>query len=161
TGLMGRPLRIKPYQTLGDLLLQTDVVPTDVTGYRRELDLEHAVARVTYTAGGVTFTRELFASAPDQVIVMRFTANRPASITTRVRLVRSQDAMTMTEGDERLVMRGQIERRETVTGENKGLRFASQLLALPRGGSVHAIDNGLTIAGADSLTLLFTAATAF
>ncbi len=161
--LMGHPLRIKPYQTLGDLLLQTDVVPTEVKNYRRELDLEHAVTRVTYTVGSVTYTRELFASAPDQVIVMRLTASQPGQITTRVRLVRSIDATTTTEGNDRLVMRGQIERRETVTGENKGLRFASQLLAIPTGSgaTIKAVDNGLTIAGADSLTLLISAATAF
>jgi alpha-L-fucosidase 2 len=160
-GLMGRPQRIKPYQTLGDLLLRMDVVPSDVQGYRRELDLAHAVTRVRYTVDGVTFTRELFASAPDQVIVMRLTASQPGRITARVHLVRSQDASTSTDGDDRLVMRGQIDRRETVTGENKGLRFAAHVLAVPTGGTVRAIDNGLTIAGADSLTLLVTAATDF
>ncbi len=161
--LMGHPLRIKPYQTLGDVLLQTDVIPTEVKNYRRELDLEQAVTRVTYTVGSVTYTRELFASAPDQVIVMRLTASQPGQITTRVRLVRSIDATTTTEGNNRLVMRGQIERRETVTGENKGLRFASQLLAIPAGSgaTIKAVDNGLTVAGADSLTLLISAATAF
>src|SRR5690242_7900236 len=70
-GLMGRPMRIKPYQTLGDLLLRFDVIPTDATDYRRELDLSRAVTRVTYSLHGVIYTRELFASAPDDVIVMR------------------------------------------------------------------------------------------
>jgi alpha-L-fucosidase 2 len=158
-GLMGRPLRIKPYQTLGDMFLRTDHVASDVKDYRRELDLAHAITRVTYTINGVTFTRELFASAPDKVIVMRLTANKPGQITTRVHLGRSQDAVTTTEGRDRLVMRGRIDRRETVTSENRGLRFAAHVLALPTAGTVSAIDDGLTIAKADALTLLISAAT--
>jgi len=160
-GLMGRPLRIKPYQTLGDLLLRFDVIPTEAKDYRRELDLAHAITRVTYSLRGVTYTRELFASAPDHVIVMRLSASQPGSISTRVHLVRSQDAVTTTDGKDRLVMRGRIDRRETVTGENKGMRFASELLALPTGGSVSAVDDGLTIANADAVTLLVSAATDF
>ena len=108
--LMGRPMRIRPYQSLGDAFLQFDV-PYEVSGYRRELDLEHAVTRVRYTVGDVTFRREHFASAPAGVIVVRLTASKPGQITTRVRLFRSQDAATVVEGNDRLVMRGQIERR--------------------------------------------------
>jgi alpha-L-fucosidase 2 len=160
-GLMGRPLRIKPYQTLGDVSLRTDHVQWDVKDYRRELDLAHAVTRVRYTINGVTFTRELFASAPDKVIVMRITADKPGQITTRVHMDRSQDSTTITEGRDRLVMRGRIDRRETVTSENRGMRFAAHLLALPTGGTVSAIDDGLTIAKADALTLLVSAATDF
>ena len=48
-----------------------------VEDYRRELDLTTATAHVSYTSDGVTFTREVFASAPDQVIVVRLTAGRP------------------------------------------------------------------------------------
>src|SRR5262249_12904057 len=108
-----------------------------------------------------TFTRELFASAPDRVIVVRLTASQPGQISTSVHLARSQDATTLSEGRDRLVMRGQIDRRDTVTGENKGMRFASHALAIPTGGSVEAVDNGLTIAHADALTLLVSAATDF
>ena len=158
-GLMGRPLRIKPYQTLGDLLLRFDVVPTEATGYRRELNLAEAVTRVTYTVKGVTYTRELFASAPDRVIVMRITASQPGSISTRLHLVRSQDAVTTTEGQDRLVMRGRIDRRETVTSENRGMRFAASVQAIPTGGRVTAVDDGLTVANADSLTVLVSSAT--
>ena len=160
-GLMGRPLRIKPYQTLGDLLLRFDVVPTEATGYRRELDLAQAVTRVTYAVKGVTYTRELFASAPDRVIVMRITASQPGSISTRMHLVRPQDAVTTTEGQDRLVMRGRIDRRETVTSENRGMRFAASVQAIPTGGTVTAVDDGLTVANADALTVLVSSSTDF
>jgi alpha-L-fucosidase 2 len=158
--LLGNPARVRAYQTLGDLLLAFDL-PEPATNYRRELDLAHAVTRVSYTAGGVTYRRELFASAPDRVIVMRLTADKPGRITTRLRLQRAQDARTSAEGGNRLVMRGQIERRETVTGENRGLRFGAQLVALPDGGSVRAVDDGLTVEGANAVTLLIAAATSY
>jgi alpha-L-fucosidase 2 len=158
--LMGRPMRIRPYQSLGDVFLQFDV-PYEVSGYRRELDLEHAVTRVRYTVGDVTFRREHFASAPAGVIVIRLTASKPGQITTRVRLFRSQDASTVVEADDRLVMRGQIERRPTVASESRGLRFGAQLLAIPTGGTRTASNGGLTIEGADSVTLLIAAATSF
>lgn len=160
TKLLGKPFRIKPYQSLGDLLLQFDV-PDEITGYRRELDLEHAVTRVRYAAGDVTFQREHFASAPDRVIVIRLTASRPGQISTRVRLTRSQEATTIAEGDDRLVMRGQIDRRPKVTEPSRGMRFGAQVIALPTGGRVQAAEGALVITNADAVTLLIGAATSF
>src|SRR3954465_7624670 len=62
---MSKPLAQMPYQTVGDLALTFS--PVDVVeNYRRDLDLATATAHVTYTAGAVTFSREVFASAPDQ-----------------------------------------------------------------------------------------------
>ena len=74
--LMGKPWRLESYQTLGDLRLRS-ITKATITDYRRELDLDTAVARVTYRVGGVRYTREVFASHPDQVIVVR-SPRRPA-----------------------------------------------------------------------------------
>lgn len=158
--LLGNPARVRPYQSLGDLQMLFDL-PEPATGYRRELDLARATARVTYTTGGVTYRREIFASAPDRVIVVRLTADQPGRLTTRLRLQRSQDARSMTEGDNRLILRGRIERRVPIAGENRGLAFEAQLLALPEGGTVRAVDGGLTIEGANAATLLISAATSY
>ncbi len=68
-----------PYQPLGDLLLQFPAAG-EVTEYRRELDLADAIARVDYTRAGVRFRREVFLSHPDQVLVVRLTADRPGAI---------------------------------------------------------------------------------
>src|SRR4029079_7629015 len=68
--LMAKPLAQMPYQTLGDLALTFPPVAA-ADNYRRDLDLAKATAHVSYTAGGVSFRREVFASAPDQVIVLR------------------------------------------------------------------------------------------
>jgi alpha-L-fucosidase 2 len=78
--MMGKPYEQMKYQPLGDLLL--DFPKTGAaTDYRRELDLDRAMTRVTYRAAGVTYTREVFVSAPDQVLVMRLTADRPGAVT--------------------------------------------------------------------------------
>ena len=75
---MAKPLRQMPYQPLGDLPL-TIAGGGASTEYRRELDLDTAIARVSYVAGGVRFIREVFSSPVDQVIVVRLTADRPAA----------------------------------------------------------------------------------
>jgi alpha-L-fucosidase 2 len=73
------------YQPLGDLLLDSERTNT-VTRYRRELDLERAVVKVSYEQDGATFTREIFASHPDRAIVMRLGCDRPGGLSFRVRL---------------------------------------------------------------------------
>src|SRR4051812_28588104 len=67
------------YQPLGDLYLRF-AAGEPVTAYQRELDLDRAVATVRYVHDGATFTREVFASAPDQVIALRLSCDRPGQI---------------------------------------------------------------------------------
>ena len=67
-----------PYQTVGNLTLRFP--RPSVSEYRRELDLTTAITRVEYTADGVRHTREVFASVPDQVIVVRLTADKPGQV---------------------------------------------------------------------------------
>jgi alpha-L-fucosidase 2 len=76
--MMARPLRQMPYQTAGDFLL-TFPEAQSVGNYRRELNIDTAVASVNYTVDGVQFSREIFSSPVDQVIVIRLTANKPGS----------------------------------------------------------------------------------
>ena len=77
-----------------------------VDNYRRELDLETATTRVSYVSDGVTFSREIFASAPDQVIVVRLTASRPGCISVEARLGTPQRATVEATADGDVVMRG-------------------------------------------------------
>jgi alpha-L-fucosidase 2 len=76
------------YQMLGELLvdLAPDAASSAVQSYRRSLDLATAIHSVTYQSGGVTFQREAFASHPDQVMVLTFSADRPGACTGTVRL---------------------------------------------------------------------------
>jgi alpha-L-fucosidase 2 len=94
------------YQPLGDLFFDF-AKQAAVEHYTREVDLNDAVSRVHYTSGGVNFTREAFASHPDEAIVLRFTADKPGSISFRVHLTSPHPVQFKTDGD-RLEMRGQL-----------------------------------------------------
>ncbi|HYO10600.1 MAG TPA: glycoside hydrolase family 95 protein [Tepidisphaeraceae bacterium] len=143
------------YQTLGDLWLEFDVPPARVERYRRELDLDTAVARTTYTSGdGVTFTREVFSSHPDQVLVVRLTADRPASISFNARLTRPERSTTRPSGAE-LEMTGQLDNG----AGGGGMNYATKLRAVNEGGSISAGENALRVERADAVTLLFAAGT--
>ena len=80
---MGKPLRMANYQTLGSLALDFPSDGGPVTDYRRSLDIDSAISTTTYKRAGVTLTREVFSSAPDQVVVVRITADKPGSISFR------------------------------------------------------------------------------
>jgi alpha-L-fucosidase 2 len=64
------------YQPLGDLFFKTNHTGV-ISNYRRELDLSNSVLQISYTESGIRYTREFFASHPDSVIVVRFTASKP------------------------------------------------------------------------------------
>ena len=74
------------YQPLGDLRLYFEEHPAAPADYYRDLDLSTAIATVRYTHAGITFTREYFASFPDQALVLRLTASQPRSLTFRATL---------------------------------------------------------------------------
>jgi alpha-L-fucosidase 2 len=89
--LMGYPIEQQKYQSLANLHLFFGHAK-ETSDYRRSLDLRDGVATTTYSVGGVRYKREVFASAPDQVIVVRLTADKPGSIsfTANLRGVRNQ-----------------------------------------------------------------------
>ena len=95
------------YQTLGDLRIKFDL-PEDakIEDYSRKLDLETAVETVSFKADGVTYTREYFASHPDQVIAARFSASKPGALSCRITLNRGRAAKTVAEGNDTLLMTG-------------------------------------------------------
>jgi alpha-L-fucosidase 2 len=155
------PKRLPPYQTLGDLRL-TFPGHDAPANYRRELDLDTAVVRVTYRIDGATYTREVFSSAPDQLIVIRLTCDKPNRISLRAALTREQDATTKAAPDG-LTMDGEaIVRDARHDGERKvGMKFHAVLKALHDGGTTRADGNDLLIDQANSATLFLAAGTNF
>lgn len=145
------------YQVLGNLRLTfpPQISHAPVTDYRRELDLSEAVARVQFRQGGVRFIRELFASAPDQVIVLRLSADRASQVTFQAQLDRPERFTTSPDGTRGLLMQGQLENGV----DGKGVRYAARLRVLNRGGQVSVHGNTLTVAGANEAVLLLAAAT--
>ena len=159
--MMGRPAGVRPYQSLGEVLIETPS-SAPASAYCRTLDLTTAVASVSYTQDGTTFTRELFSSAPAGAIVARLTASKPKSINLRLTLKRQKDAKCTAHpsADNVIVMRGQIDCKDA-KGEQRGLRFAAQVTAVATGGKVSNNDGILTVSDADSVTLLVTGATSY
>ncbi|HXP63421.1 MAG TPA: glycoside hydrolase family 95 protein [Dongiaceae bacterium] len=155
--MIARPRAQMPYQAAGDLLLTFPQV-SSVADYRRELNLDTAVARVSYTAGGVKFTRELFASPVDQVIVMRLTADQPGQIAFTAGLKTPQQAAVTVEPPDTLVLSGV---NGTANGVEGALKFQVRVKASASGGQSSAQDNQLSATNADSVTLLIAAATSY
>ena len=150
---MGRPFRLESYQTLGDLRLtfEHEGAPSD---YRLELDIDSAIARLTYRFGNVRYTREVFASHPAQAIVMRISADSPAKITVSTWIDRQQDATTEVAAADRLNLVGAL-------GGGKGLSFLASVKLLADGGTLDAYPERLYAQNANALTLIVTGATSY
>ena len=147
---IGIPAPELPYQTVGHLTLDFPA-PQSVSDYRRELDLDTALAHVQYTANGVHFTREYFISAEHQVLVMRLTADKPGQISFTAAFDSPQKSDVTALGTDTLALNG-------VSGDANGIKGAVQFLALAQakseGGTVHAKEGRLAVTGADAVTML-------
>ena len=161
---MSVPLRQMPYQPFGDLKLEFPGhdQPTD---YRRELDLDAAVATTTYRVGDVPFTREVIASAPDNLIAVRITADAPG----KVRFTASLDSphghtTEAAAGGDILVLRGALRTYDYGRIGQQiecATKFEARLKIVTEGGEVRVTDRGIEVAGADAATLLLAAATSY
>ncbi|HYW80348.1 MAG TPA: glycoside hydrolase family 95 protein, partial [Thermoguttaceae bacterium] len=154
--MMAQPIRQLPYQTVGDLKLTFP--KRDVTDYRRQLDIDQAVATTTYTADGVKYTREVFSSPIDQAIVVRLSADKPGKVSLTAAMATPQKATTATEAPDLLVMRGVNGDAEGITG---ALKFQCRVRVVPDGGTMELSDDAIRVDGADAATLLVVAATSY
>jgi alpha-L-fucosidase 2 len=146
------------YQVLGNLRLKfafPNTAKEPAGNYSRELDLETATARMQFTRGGITFAREAFVSAPDEVFALRLGADKPGSISFEARLDRPERFETGGDGANGLLMTGQLENG----ADGKGVKYAARVRALNQGGTVSIEGNALKVRGADAVVLLVTAAT--
>ena len=146
------------YQTLGDLNLVMGHGSV-VENYTRELDLENAIARVSYSANGVNYTREYFSSAPDQALIVKISCNKPGAVNLSARLTRPKDATIKAHGDE-IEMFGQVTAGGVdVVGVNPGVHYFSVLKVVPSNGKVVQQGDSLVVSDANSVILYLTAAT--
>jgi alpha-L-fucosidase 2 len=146
-----------PYQTAGNLRLNFDG-HDEYIGFYRELDIERAVATTTYNVNGTNFTREIFSSFPNEVIVVRLTASKPNSISFSGTLDRPGNVLVSTIGDDMLRMSGITSSHETVEGK---LEFVVLAKVVNDGGEISSQNNQLTIDGANSATIFVSIATNF
>ena len=162
------------YLPLGDLLL-TMRHGESVSDYRRELALDEGVHQVSYRAGGVSYRRELFVSSPDQVLVMRLTADRPGCVSFEMSLspalraaVRSGEDYQSIEGNCPTYVWGYAVDRDFEKslkyGKNdaeRGIGYLAMARVLCQGGKVTQRGGRIEVEGADSATILLAVRTSF
>ena len=154
--VMAKPLGQMPYQTVGDLLLTFP--DASVKNYRRDLNLDTATAAVSYTSDGVRYTREVFANAPDKVIVVRLTADRPKKISFVASMKTPMKASVQTDGSDTLVMNGKGGDAGGIKGQ---LQYEARVKVIANGGQVTAESPRVAVAKANDVMLLATAATGY
>jgi alpha-L-fucosidase 2 len=185
--MMAKPIKQMPYQTLGDLRLAFPKAEV-ISRYQRTLDIDNAISSISYMIGDTTFTREIFSSAVDQVIVVRLTASRSGQISFDAAMQTPHKASVSTENGDTLITSGT---GSDAYGINGKIRFQARVRILTKGGKInsnctassalsdpysisnegadqveridHAIpvdsNNCISVRKADSATLLISAAT--
>ncbi|WP_276089334.1 glycoside hydrolase family 95 protein [Pedobacter sp. JY14-1] len=147
--LNGNPGGVKSYQPLGDLFLDFGH-GAEAGSYMRELDLRTGVHKVQYEIGGKKYTREVFASAPANLIVVRLETDAGEGITATLSMTRQKDAVASAKGSQ-LTLRGQI--------DGSGMRFETITQLLNEGGKLDEQGDKIKINGAKAVTILITGAT--
>ncbi|MFU8780656.1 MAG: glycosyl hydrolase family 95 catalytic domain-containing protein [Kiritimatiellia bacterium] len=161
------------YQPLGDIYVKFGHAAA--TGYRRELDIDCALQTIRYVSAGITYTREYFASYPDRVIVLRFTADQPGALSGMISMGNEHDVPVAVEGDT-LVMKGDTRNfwlwrlhledpqklqadREYASDQIIALDVETRVRVLADGGSVSPGSDTIAFDGCNSITLIVAADT--
>ncbi len=153
---VANPNQSPQYEPLSDLMLEmTDIDASQATDYYRDLHIDSAIATVHYHVGEKLFTREIFASYPANLIVMKISCNIPASINAKISLLREADAETFRSPFDStlLIQRGKL--------QTNGLQFETQVKAVYQGGTVRNETKKLVATNVDELYLYISGATSF
>ncbi len=145
-----------PYQTIGSLIIEAPG-HEKAKNYYRDLDLERAVATTRYQVNGVNFQREVFASFPDRVIIVRFTADKPGELNFKVSYDSPLQSTVKKQG-KKLVLRGKGGDHEGVKGV---IEVETQSQVIAEGGKVSLTDKYISVEHATAATLYIAAATNF
>lgn len=177
----GIPAAQQAFEPLGDLLLSFDsggstynAGSADNAGdagnagaldYRRELNMETGVVKVSYRVGDVRYTREVFISYPDRVMVVRITADKPGQVSVQAQL-KSPYLDRTTGSPTRLIMdgswKGPMKKDWLIAPvEGRGIGFRTVLLSRTEGGKSESTDSTVHIRGANAVTFIVTAATGY
>ena len=164
--LKSNPLRIRSYQTFGDVHLDFfggDGTPHEyypltsgLSDFRRSLDLESGVALTEYSYNGIRFRREVFASAVDDIIAVRISADKPASVSLKLTYFRQLDAICFPSSQSSISVQGQIVDLPMADATDPGehVRFAGTIKGINKGGSLKAMNNSLLVQDADEVVFL-------
>ena len=148
--LHGNQTSFGTHLPIGDLKMQFIYPEGKVTGYRRSLSLDEAVSSVSFNSGGVNYKREYFATNPDNVLVLRLTADKQKSITMNMGLDLMRQADLSVENNQ-LVFTGKVDFPLHGPG---GVCFEGRIAVLADNGEVKMEQSGVSIKEADTVTLI-------
>ena len=148
--LHGNQTSFGTHLPIGDLKMQFIYPEGKVTGYRRSLSLDEAVSSVSFNSGGVNYKREYFATNPDNVLVLRLTADKQKSITMNMGLDLMRQADLSVE-DNQLVFTGKVDFPLHGPG---GVCFEGRIAVLADNGEVKMEQSEVGIKEADAVTLI-------
>jgi len=137
------------FQPVGDLVITTS--HSSSSNYRRELDLKTAMAKTTYTAGGVNYTREYFASYPDHVIVVRLSANEKGKVSFGATMTTPHNNKRMSNDGNTLIYDVTV----------NSIKFQNRLNVVADGGTVSVANGNISVNGANEAMLVLTIGTNF
>jgi alpha-L-fucosidase 2 len=146
-----------PYQTTGNLKLAF-LNHENYSNYYRELNIEKAIATTRYSSNGVNYTTEVFSSFPDQIMVVRISADKPGTVNFTATMDRPSEVKISTKGNNQLTLSGTTSDFETVKG---GVQFEALSKIETTGGKVSVNDTSLTVTQADVAVIYISIATNF
>ena len=151
--MMGKQTDLGTYQTLGDMLIDMEIPKDkDVSNYRRELDLETAIAKVVFRADDITYTREIFSSKPGEAILVRLTASKPGALTFNLKLQRPGNKAIIAYSGNGISMSEHVD-------NGNGVKLVSKVGLVNEGGTVQATSGNIRVEKANSVTIYLTANT--
>jgi alpha-L-fucosidase 2 len=159
------------YQPLGDILIH-QILSGEATNYYRDLNITNATSTVKFTVDGVEYTREIFSSAPAQVIVIRLTSSKANALNFVVDVRHELQYQKSITADQELLLKGKAritndERRTPKPfiyedkDHNYGMRFQFRIKAVNKDGNIAHTDSSLIISNSSEVLLYISAATSF
>lgn len=146
-----------PYQTLGDLYLEFPD-QENAKEYYRELDIQNAISKTSFKINGVTYKREYFVSAPDQLLVLRLYASKKGNITCNLKIDSPHTNKTIKIADSLLVLSGVTSNKDNKVGK---VKFETIVKPIIDGGDIHFNEETIKIKNADTLTIFISIGTNF
>ena len=159
------------YQPLGDVIIRQQLTGEPVN-YRRDLNISTAISTTTFTVNGVKYTREIFSSAPDQVIIVRLKSDKPKALHFTVGVNHELQYQKLVTADKELVLTGKARinsdnhraMKPIVLQDDQqcdGMRFQFRIKAVTADGIVSHTDSSLIVSDASDVVLYISAATSF
>ncbi len=161
---MSVPLRQERYQPFGDIWIEFTGEGGEITDYRRKLDLNTAVASVQYKQGKATYTRSVFSSFPDQVLVVRIVSETKTRLDLTISMATPHAEAHVRASDDVIYLGGRVsdylDRRENISRPSI-LKFESRLKVYEHDGELARDGSKLRITRASAVTLILAGATSY